>query len=475
MDEDLEATEFINTQNRRQRRSLNINESDYDLADISYQSLPNSSTNKVDMVSTDTINKLSIELQIANTEIDNLNVENSNLKEELEKCKLKINLYKSVGAGELKNNGKITGTPIKFYSPYYRVRHKSSCIKRGLPSTSFRQLTAVTSYPIHHNTSLNNLPLITNNNLSFTFDQSITFPKNNNQHYLHRQSSQISLVESRRSSQDSIEGRSCIDLGTIVDAETEIKSTHMVQDNKNYGSSNYTALTSCNKHRVVIYSDQTGFGLRRLLQYVLGESFDVTSTIKPDAPLSEIVRTCITCKDFSRSDYIIIMGGSQDNNPLHVQSSLYWFLSQMQHTNVLVCKVYNSKYLNVNKLNDLFRLICNNFENSEYLPLDPFINSRTRIKYCNKLLASRLILKEILRLKYKYDYLDYVTMCKEKQNAYNSDYNCFKKTSLIDKSVQTDHIVNKTDSRHIGTQTDIESDSTLSCTNNFFRDEQNQQ
>lgn len=178
------------------------------------------------------------------------------------------------------------------------------------------------------------------------------------------------------------------------------------------------------KHQVKIFADQTGFDIRSLLQELLGSSFQVTSVVKPGAPMAEVMSSSVAeCKEFTNSDYILILGGSNDSNPLHFQSMLYYTLGQLKHTNVLVGKLYKNKYLNVNMLNNSLKLVCRTFINTTFLPLDlDHTDRKLTPKYINTIRASRLIHKEILHLKYRNDYLNYITIRPNEQKCYNNAY-----------------------------------------------------
>lgn len=134
--------EIDNVTQRKQKHghSLDFNDSEFD-TDVSYQSEPSiiGCCNEEQNALSDRINKLTTELQIANNEIENLNIENVNMKKEIETYKNKIKLLKSVGATEPCTSNNFT--PLKFYSPQYRRRIKCTALKIGLPRLSSRELT----------------------------------------------------------------------------------------------------------------------------------------------------------------------------------------------------------------------------------------------------------------------------------------------------------------------------------------------
>lgn len=98
--------------------------------------------------------------------------------------------------------------------------------------------------------------------------------------------------------------------------------------------------------------------MRENLQDLVGDSFHVTSFIKSNAPLRDILSSGLSmCKDFTDSDFILLMAGSNDNNPLQVLSSLHYTLQNLPSTNILVGKVYRNNYMNaveIARIQDLF-------------------------------------------------------------------------------------------------------------------------
>lgn len=115
------------------------------------------------------------------------------------------------------------------------------------------------------------------------------------------------------------------------------------------------------------------------------------------APTDEIVNSCISlCKNFDERDFVIILTGTNDDNPITMQSFLYYNLAKISHTNVLVGNVHNSRYINSSKINYILNLICDNLKHVEFI--DSGYKQNTIIK-------SRLFLREILRIQYRNNYM----------------------------------------------------------------------
>lgn len=208
----MEELQNVNTQRRCRRPSLDIQSSECEL-DISYQSLPSSFNNRDEITELENkLEKLNVELQIANSEIDSLNIENSAIKKELSLAQQKINLYKSVGVSELNNSYKSIASPLKFYSLQYRKRFRSSSIKKSLTRTSSKDQDV--------NTVTNNEKFDESNKLSYFFEQP-----------LKTECVLQNTIISHQPSYRNITDKGNIDMGTIVDAETaETQTVNIKRD-----------------------------------------------------------------------------------------------------------------------------------------------------------------------------------------------------------------------------------------------------
>lgn len=159
-------------------------------------------------------------------------------------------------------------------------------------------------------------------------------------------------------------------------------------------------------NRLMIFADQTGFGVRQILQNYLGNDLSVTSVIKPYATMDEVLKSCVSmCRDFTKSDFILILAGSNDKSPIVVQSHLHYTLCQLSNTNVMIGNIYYNNFISVKMLNSLLHFVCCNCDNSTFIQLDS--NFGRSGKRLNKLHACRLVLRHILRVKYINNYRNY--------------------------------------------------------------------
>lgn len=151
------------------------------------------------------------------------------------------------------------------------------------------------------------------------------------------------------------------------------------------------------KHRVLLLADETGRGLRNVLEKCLGNDYTVFSLLKPYTNLKQIISGGLSyCKDFTKSDYIIIFAGSHDKNLIEYQSALYYCLNIFGNTNVLYGKTIHNKYFNESKLNDLIRMISMNIENLHYSDASYFRNNRL-----DKFNTCRMLILDIIAIEHK--------------------------------------------------------------------------
>lgn len=198
-----------------------------------------------------------------------------------------------------------------------------------------------------------------------------------------------------------------------IDNNTNIQNNTQINNKTNQQISNNTKIQNNdikNEHykvnkepeKILIICNEEGKGVRQVLQPLLGTKHMVQSIIKPGAKINNLINDGLShCTNFTKSDYVIVIGGSNDDNPLELQSNLYHLLKNLSHTNVILTDIYRNKYLNVNKISELYRLLSNQFEwviFNEYLYYFKnryHINNRIR-----SITLGRSILRNILRLNY---------------------------------------------------------------------------
>lgn len=171
------------------------------------------------------------------------------------------------------------------------------------------------------------------------------------------------------------------------------------------------------KGRVLVFSDEHGRGIRKILQKLLGQDFLVTSIIKPNAPLNEILKNCDKiCKDFTDCDYVVLLAGSNDNDPLRFQAFLYYYISILAHTNVIIGEVYKNKYLNERKQNKTLQMVSSQFSHTRFIETYQFKH--------NKLYITQSFLREILNINFSVKY-KYFNMNKNQNTGKTNGLQCY--------------------------------------------------
>lgn len=373
---------------------------DVSILDISCQSLPGVVESGEQLGELRERNSnLCIQLDIANTEIENLSLEIASLKKQLAEKNMKIELYKAVGLDETKNSHKLYP---KFYSPQYRN------IQVGYPRTSPIEFTrrAVTHMDPngHNNTTL--------------------------------RAESAADVESRKllhSRPDSPLGETPVFRAT--DELASIRPDAYKKTSNTRISSKSTTQPS-QKRRVLIISDEQGRGICQLLQGLLGEEFRVQSVIKPYATMDQVLESCsLLCKGYGKNDYIVILGGSNDKDPIRLKSLLYYNLSLLVNMNVILCNVSTNANLNEDKINSTFRHLCSRFTHTTFLDVsDSECSHRMRL---NKLYACRVLLREICRIHHTQKYWDYISS-RQSQTTYVNPKTQTNSVTLVDMQTQTD-------------------------------------
>lgn len=161
------------------------------------------------------------------------------------------------------------------------------------------------------------------------------------------------------------------------------------------------------KKKIIILADQMGRKIRQTLQTLVGSQFDVHCFCKPGAKLSEILKSYASdIRNLNDDDFVIIMGGMNDDNPFSIISSMTIWLNKFTKPNVILCEVPFNKHLNETKLNYEFKLLCSKHYNATFLNMDfsRYIPNRKQFS----LIVSRCLLRDILHIGYRTNYNNFI-------------------------------------------------------------------
>lgn len=196
---------------------------------------------------------------------------------------------------------------------------------------------------------------------------------------------------------------------TALPQRTQIDNTENICTGSDPGKVNIdTKISNGEVNKVIILADEYGRGIQRTLQQLLGPSFDVFSMFKPGAKTKDVLNGMTKeIASLTSKDYVVVITGSNDNSPLEYSAMLYHWLQNTRDINVLMTMVPHNRYLNENKLNDKLRLICQNFENSQYIDVNYRFNTHTSLRELFTTNVTGLILRHILRCEYRIKYRKY--------------------------------------------------------------------
>lgn len=359
------STSLANITHRKPRQILDNTEGNESLLalSLSSQSLPTITENNEELREEN--DNLRLQLDAANSEIDNLILENTRLNKSLEEHKKRIEFLKSVG---------ITGggsPPPMFFSPQYRRIHPSS-MRMGYPRMSPGQFT---NGVIKQMASVN------------------------------PDADSAGDVKPAKSSQP-------VETAAVTSQpEVTCQPPRASTEKQGY-----------QKRKILLLADERGIGMNKILKNILGSLYSVESFIKPQATMNQVMTSCTNlCKEYTNKDFVIVLAGSNDRDPLNLQSMLYYELSQSRHTNVILLNVDSGKFLNERKLNSTLKFLCSRFDHTT------FVNTG---KMSSKLYVCRNVYQEILRLNYRINYDEY------KNSVVHSV--CNKDTAFSNVETQTD-------------------------------------
>lgn len=420
---------FVTQRKPRQNISQEQSES---ILDFSYQSLPNIDTqNYQDLEDLRNENKkLKLNIDTAHTEIENMNLEIINLKKTIEEISKKNDFYRSLGLGDLNTGNK--ASPKRYFSPQYRKINPGN-MKIGFPSTSQSNLTNAVVKQIDSNTftTKNLSPLKSTNNM--TISPQI-------QYYNETQNFKAVTRELEKNI-------------TIKVTRDEMPAkTNDANKVKNMAtlSQNFCKEEKLEK-RVILFADERGRGLRTSISHLLGPGFIATTVIKPYASLEEVLTLSRSeCMYLTENDYVIIMAGSNDRDPLNMQSVLYCNLKALRHTNVIVCNVGMTTHLNESMTNECLKFVCSRFSNAVFVDIYDYVQKRTSLKF-NKIEASRILQREIMRVDFKQAYL--------RKNIKNQ----------IKPGLEKTNVATQTEAQEVETVTNIITNHKDTQTEEFFR------
>lgn len=339
----------------------------------------------------DKINDLQNELQTAENEIENLLAENYDLKKQMKKQNVKINLLSvlsrqtsETSTNKKKSRKNLTTTRLDFSTVELSdSQPKQQSLKSSTPTENNGNRTPPYQTPASYRLASDNT--------------------------IRKEATQKTMMTEKHS------------------------------DHNNYISKNIEKNKEKKRPRLYIFSDDQGRGVQRQLQRELGDRYHIFCMLKPGATTDKLLESSGTlCSDFDKSDYVLILTGSQDVNPMKLSSFLYYYLYSLQHTNVVLCESLANKHLNVNYL---FRFYKSLLPHVFYIDLN--YNYLGRPKNIARHISQN-VLREILRSEYLTRVKNYNFLTKKVDTNYNYNNESKVHKTFASKSTQTDSELNRT-------------------------------
>lgn len=323
---------------QRHNSQINLSILNSTLLDTSNMSLPETSLDETFICLNDKIKDLTMQLQSAHLEIENVCYENMQLKAEVEKSNKIIQLYKKLG----------------FDSTNYCIQNVGRKKNRKCLSTNNTPLKINRKVDEHLNKYANQFEPVhyekSNQEEKLILDTVVTENTNKSQNvenssYKAEENNEIQKIA-----------------GTL---QKQIQNIHEVTKNK----TKYGNLEP--RKRIVILADQVGRGTQGYLQNLAGHMYEVTAFIKQGAKLSEVLRSeSPLLKTLNKNDVIIVIGGTNETDPYEFQLAINRFFYNNTHTNILIGEIPYNRGLNEAKLNYDLRFMCGKFENVSFVDMD---------------------------------------------------------------------------------------------------------
>lgn len=393
--------------------------------------------------------ELSMKLESAHTEIENLISENFQLKSEIRKCQLLINTLKQLNTTNGTELGSTNSTP-----------RRKICTK----SVKLKPLQDVLS------------PLLANIKQNSLIEQSTTNTRSSGVARSEKKEETITNNSTESNIINANEGIKYIN--SDIDKEITQNNSHDCRKRNNEGNSTTQSFmdskkekTSKRKKKIIIIGDQYGKNVGELLGNLLGPEYQVNSFLKPFADSKEVLDACKDeISNLNLSDCVVVLTGANDRNPFNFKCNVAGWVASCNNTNVIIPEVPRNDWLNLSKLNYELKFLCSNFTHAIYLDMD-FSRFVPR-KHHFALNLSRSLLQEILRIDYKQKYINYIKTVTKTQGCVRPSFKCDKasQTELLvpincNVEIQTDFDnVNNTNSQEVESN---DPDNLQSC----FRDQ----
>lgn len=206
-----------------------------------------------------------------------------------------------------------------------------------------------------------------------------------------------------KSTQNGFELKNSQENTTITENEAvlyQLENEYQPSNNEKIEQTQNKNLPTRIHHRICIFGDEQSRGLCRQLSKSVGDKYTLYSELKPEATTDKVLENIMSqCCDYGKADYIIIVSGKNDQDITRMSSYLYYYLSQLKNTNIILCEPSENKYINAEQLSELYTTLATHLLQVKYIDLRySYLGiPRNKLKH-----LTQNILQEILRSEYTY-------------------------------------------------------------------------
>lgn len=174
------------------------------------------------------------------------------------------------------------------------------------------------------------------------------------------------------------------------------------------------------------------------------EKYQILSFTKPNAPATEVLKTCKSLH-IGDKDKLVICVGENDCDPMITILELYTILKLLGNRNIIIMNVMNCRHINSTLLNRELNLLCNRFSNCSFLKNKYYFRSYIHdtcyclniqidtIDYAEKFLNYDFIKKHIHTRHTNTNFTEHTTRrTKLKNDEINKLNRTTKQTSILD-------------------------------------------
>lgn len=345
--------EIENITTRKPRRANSLDHlftNNSTLLDTTMKSLQSMSMNDSDTIMnlSETVRRLTIELQSARQEIEDLNSENFRLKMDIGEGQKIINMYQKNISSDMKNMTPTTSRSRNLIGTTSTSTHSTplNIVEKTSTSTHTTPLKTQDCEPLSHELKTPQRSLLNRDNLSKT-TQNLTSSMDQNNSQTTPKKYPPKQTQATRHGHITVTSSNS---GKVEELSHDISSP-----------------------RILVLGDQQVRGFAQEIAKQRNNNkwnnvYSVLGISKPFATSTQVLCNFDKLSEGLKSDDIIVLGiGSNDQNPYLLLTELCSSLHKVKNNKVFILNVLNNRYLNTNLLNMHIKLIVKNYPNCQFI------------------------------------------------------------------------------------------------------------